>query len=216
MANQFQKDEYVYLLKLAQGDQTLNDFARKAGLSPGNLSRIMRGQLARPSTLARIAAASNNVNHEELMIVAGYMNIRPKSMRQPSSDQEIDKLEEIPVIKEVHGTPRKLRKNRNNPTVTCSSTLFGEGTHILFEIQDDAFLPRYTTGDLAIIDMEKVFENGSIALISVNKSETLLRRLMRIGNRYQIYSDNPAYAPRVVNKNEVRIYGVLVGGVVKN
>lgn len=67
--------ELIQLLKLAQGDRSLNAFSRHANVSPGNLSRIMNGQKPSPEILKKLAnKAHNNVSYEQLMIAAGYID----------------------------------------------------------------------------------------------------------------------------------------------
>lgn len=61
------------LLKIAKGHRSLNAYARDAGISSGNLSRITNGQKATPEILERLAAkAHNGVTYEQLMIAAGF------------------------------------------------------------------------------------------------------------------------------------------------
>ncbi|MCT8978689.1 helix-turn-helix domain-containing protein [Clostridium sp. CX1] len=67
--------ELIRLLKLAQGDRSLNAFARHADVSPGNLSRIMKGQKPSPEVLKKLASkAHNDISYEQLMIAAEYID----------------------------------------------------------------------------------------------------------------------------------------------
>ena len=68
----------IALIKKAQGNRSLNQFARECGIDAGNLSRILNNKKVfspKPDTLKKIAAMSyNNVTYEELMIAAGFMD----------------------------------------------------------------------------------------------------------------------------------------------
>lgn len=65
------------LIKQAQGDISLNNFARECKISSSTLSRIinmMNFCAPSPSTLQKIAAcARNGVTYDELMKAAGYI-----------------------------------------------------------------------------------------------------------------------------------------------
>lgn len=66
------------LIKHAQGDISLNNFARKCKISSSTLSRIinmMNSCAPLPRTLQKIAARSNNgVTYDKLMKAAGYID----------------------------------------------------------------------------------------------------------------------------------------------
>lgn len=66
------------LIKNAQGELSLNNFAGQCGVSPSTLSRIINNKNScppAPSTLQKIASvAHNNVTYDELMDAAGYIS----------------------------------------------------------------------------------------------------------------------------------------------
>ena len=61
------------LILQAIGSGSRNEFCRRAGISAGNLSRILRGQRPRPEVLAKIAAAGYGASYEQLMQAARYL-----------------------------------------------------------------------------------------------------------------------------------------------
>ena len=66
------------LIKQAQGDISLNNFARQCKISSSTLSRIINNKNScppAPSTLQKIASAAHNgVTYDDLMAAAGYIN----------------------------------------------------------------------------------------------------------------------------------------------
>lgn len=81
--------ELIQLLKLAQGDRSLNAFARHADVSPGNLSRIMKGQKPTPEVLKKLAGKSHNgITYEQLMIAAGYVDANLDSTDKHTKSNE--------------------------------------------------------------------------------------------------------------------------------
>lgn len=66
------------LIKKAQGERSLNQFALHAGIDAGHLSRIINKKVnsaPTPSTLKKIAEhALGSVTYHELMLAAGYLD----------------------------------------------------------------------------------------------------------------------------------------------
>lgn len=101
--------ELIRLLKLAQGDRSLNAFARHADVSPGNLSRIMNGQKPSPEVLKKLASKShNNISYEQLMAAAGYIDTNlPLSEELKKNTDSLDKSkpsstdEKYPIVADV-------------------------------------------------------------------------------------------------------------------
>ncbi len=108
------KELYIRTLKTAQGQRSLNEFARNAGLSPGNLSRIMKGQVATPETLARIAKTSPKTTYQELMVAAGYIEEKGQKLACPSSEAEKERVIAIPLMKHNHSHNSINKKQGEN------------------------------------------------------------------------------------------------------
>lgn len=70
-------EDLVKLIKKAQGNKTLNQFALVCGVNAGHLSRILNGNFKNPpspETLKKIAKSSRGeVNYEELLKASGYL-----------------------------------------------------------------------------------------------------------------------------------------------
>ncbi|QCH28512.1 helix-turn-helix domain-containing protein [Clostridium tyrobutyricum] len=113
--------ELIRLLKLAQGDRSLNAFARHADISPGNLSRIMKGQKATPETLRKIAnKAHNNITYEQLMIAAGYITTnenKPINSKEDNNIKEsyskLSEKDEHDIKKDLNKTLEQLEKSQD-------------------------------------------------------------------------------------------------------
>lgn len=102
--------ELIRLLKLAQGDRSLNAFARHADISPGNLSRIMNGQKATPETLKKIAnKAHNNVTYDQLMMAAGYIATNNKKSKNIKQSQKYT-TEDKELLNDISSLDDDLKK----------------------------------------------------------------------------------------------------------
>lgn len=73
----FNPDLLIDLVKKAQGEHSLNQFAKLCGIDSGNLSRIINNKNTRPpkpDTLKKIAdQAQNGITYEALMQAAGHI-----------------------------------------------------------------------------------------------------------------------------------------------
>jgi HTH-type transcriptional regulator, competence development regulator len=100
----FNADLLIELVKKAQGDRTLNQFAQHCGIDPGNLSRIINNknkQAPKPDTLRKIANhAYNEVTYEELMSAAGHIS---------PSDSEAPKEKSVLTFKDEKDIERKIQ-----------------------------------------------------------------------------------------------------------
>ncbi|QEK12712.1 hypothetical protein FQB35_10420 [Crassaminicella thermophila] len=76
----FDKKKLSELLIIAKGDRSLNQYALKANVDSGYLSRLInmkRSSPPSPDILDRLAnAAHNNVSYKDLMIAAGYIEVK--------------------------------------------------------------------------------------------------------------------------------------------
>ncbi len=73
----FDKERFAALLVRAQGDRSLNEYARQTGISSAHISRLSRALLdapPNPQTIKQLSdQAYNGVTYEEMMVVAGHL-----------------------------------------------------------------------------------------------------------------------------------------------
>lgn len=116
------------LIKQAQGDISLNNFARQCQISSSTLSRIINNKNScppAPSTLQKIAGVSHNgITYDELMAAAGYINSGETPIEIPnptntvlSQKDEKDIAKRIDALKEdlLNGDGLMLSGNPISP-----------------------------------------------------------------------------------------------------
>lgn len=100
------------LIKNAQGELSLNNFAGQCGVSPSTLSRIINNKNScppAPSTLQKIAlAAHNNVTYDELMDAAGYISTNEVNNTQNVSNSVLSKKDEKDIAKRIEALKNDL------------------------------------------------------------------------------------------------------------
>jgi len=97
------------LIKQAQGDISLNNFARQCKISSSTLSRIinmMNSCAPSPSTLQKIAAwAYNGVTYDELMKAAGYITLNENIKARAEKENHIlsvgDKKDIVKIFEDL-------------------------------------------------------------------------------------------------------------------
>lgn len=116
----------IELIKKAQGDRSLNTFARDCDISKSNLSRILNNKNEyppKPNTLKKISEHSqNNVTYDELMFAANYIkdykpNIELSDVEKESINNRIEKIrQELSITTFEDGT--KLTKETIENTLS--------------------------------------------------------------------------------------------------
>lgn len=99
------------LIKRAQGDISLNNFAKKCKISSSTLSRMINKKNTcppEPSTLQKIAmGADNGVTYDDLMTAAGYISSGESPIEAPSTAVLSDK-DEKDVVKRIEALKEDL------------------------------------------------------------------------------------------------------------
>lgn len=202
--NDFEKEVYMLTIKNAIGEEKLTHFAKRAGISAGNLSRIRNGQPATPEILRKIADASYTVDYNELMRAAGFVVTSFKDSAPPFRKGVV----RIPVVTELNLPKNQLLKDESLPYVEdYAAFLPDDSDYIYFIANDDAFFPE---GSRVLVDVSKKPEIGNIVLFLL-EGKTMLRRLTKNGRSYFYYgNDLNKYPMTPVKKSELEIYGVVV------
>ena len=88
----------------------------------------------------------------------------------------------------------------------------GRGTHYALEVRGDSMIGvGINDGDVVIIRETSVADNGDIVVALIEDQEATLKRFFRRGNAIALEAANPAYEPRVLPEEMVRVQGRLVG-----
>lgn len=204
------------LLKMAKGHRSLNAYARDAGISSGNLSRIMNGQKASPEILEKLAAkAQNGVTYEQLMVASDYVD--PTRFDNTDSTTVFSeffapiKLVKVPVFHRIpaEGNIEKIENVVAWKNVPEEDVIDGE--YYFLKVPSDTMISsRIYDGDLALVRRQCCASENAVVVIRYSGKPGALHRIKEIGESVWIYSDNPKYAPIMVNKNECEFLGVVV------
>lgn len=192
------------------GDQSRNEFCRRAGISAGNLSRVLHGQRPRPGVLAKIAAAGYGVSYESLMQAAGYLE---------QGEQREEKLSGVPIYGSIAaGSPvEALSDFSGYLNLGPYQKTLGEGSFALRVVGDSMDLAGIPDGSLVVIKKGEKIARGDICAVLVNGEATVKRVYEK--SEYVVLvpvSRNPVYQPQIYSSgDDLRILGKVVLSIVE-
>lgn len=101
------------LIKQAQGDISLNNFARQCKISSSTLSRIINNKNScppAPNTLQKIATvAHNGISYDELMAAAGYISSGEIPIEIPDTSKTVlSEKDEKDIAKRIEALQEDL------------------------------------------------------------------------------------------------------------
>jgi transcriptional regulator with XRE-family HTH domain len=106
----FNPDLLIQLIKSAQGNRSLNQFAQLCEIDAGNLSRILNNknqQPPKPSTLKKIADnAIDGVTYELLMSAAGHIPLT--EIEEQKAAQVLNSKDELHIEKKLEALKNEL------------------------------------------------------------------------------------------------------------
>lgn len=111
--SEFNKEKFAELLKKAQGNRTMNEFARQAGVSNSYISNLMRCKKENApegKTIKKIAdAAHNEVTYAELLEAAGLLT--------PELEEQMSRISVLKQLAEDHKAAQEaVRQTTDNAT----------------------------------------------------------------------------------------------------
>ncbi|MEE0775782.1 MAG: S24 family peptidase [Bacillota bacterium] len=206
----------------AIGSRGVNEFARHAGISAGNISKMLAGQIAKPKTLRKIADACPELVglYEELMYAAGYFqNIEQTSVNSFQAPEVLFGVARIPVIDSLEGSRNQIfhynRGRYQYLPYDANILREDENRYFFYQVKDEAFAPKLSPGDYVLMDYGKEPQDGDIVLIRIKKKTGLLRRIRLKTGKIIVYGDDSNVAPDVLGKSEAEIFGVAIGAILK-
>ena len=193
-------NELVNLINIAIGQCSRNEFCRKAGISAGNLSRIMRGQKPSPEVLERIARCANaTISYDQLMEAAGYIT---------------NKRESIAILGSVAaGSPIEAVEDiRGYISLDYECSGASKGNFALKVVGDSMDAAGIPDGSVVIIRPQDKLAEGEIGAFRVNGEVTVKRNYINKGRILLMpVSSNPEHFPQVyTEEDDIDLLGKVV------
>lgn len=134
---------------------------------------------------------------------------------QPGNARRIDTggAVEVPMMGRIAaGVPIEAIANATHNVSVPGSMVSGSGEHYALEVRGDSMIDAgINDGDVVIIRETATADNGDIVVALIREEEATLKRFFRKGSAVALEAANPAYEPRVLPGDQVRVQGRLVG-----
>lgn len=120
---------------------------------------------------------------------------------------------DLPVMGRIAaGVPIEAISEVSHHIAVPGSMLSGQERHYALEVRGDSMIEAgINDGDVVVIREQGTAENGDIVVALVEGSEATLKRYRRKGGMIALEAANPAYEPRILPEDKVRVQGRLVG-----
>ena len=91
-----------------------------------------------------------------------------------------------------------------------------QGKFFALKIKGDSMEPKFSEGDVVIVQQQSTVENGDIAVVLVNGGDATVKKFYRSDSGIKLISTNPAYDPFYFTPDEVNTLPVqIIGKVVE-
>lgn len=120
---------------------------------------------------------------------------------------------EIPLMGRIAaGVPIEAIAQVSSHVAVPGAMLSGRGEHYALEVKGDSMIEAgINEGDVVVIRSQATADNGDIVVALVEEQEATLKRYYRRGAMIALEAANPAYEPRILREDQVRVQGRLVG-----
>lgn len=97
-----------------------------------------------------------------------------------------------------------------------SEEMSRQGKFFALKIKGDSMEPKFSEGDVVIVQQQSTVENGDIAVVLVNGDDATVKKFYRSDSGIKLISTNPAYDPFFFTPDEVNTLPVqIIGKVVE-
>lgn len=174
------------------------------------------------SSIAKIEKGVVDLSQSKIKAFADVFNISPSELMGFNEDQE-NKIErptkyqtyecvKIPILGRVAaGIPIDAIENiigyEDIPTAWAK---YDE--YFALKIKGDSMLPDICDGDIVVVRVQPVVDNGQIAIVCINGETATCKRVMRYEKELCLVSINPAYETMRFTPDEVNNLPVTVLG----
>ncbi|SDK14008.1 transcriptional repressor LexA [Aliiruegeria lutimaris] len=192
------------------------DLRSKSGIHRLITALEERGFIRR---LAHRARAIEIVKLPDSMLAKGFTPTvingdLPDSGRVPNGAIPVEvHATELPVMGRIAaGVPIEAISQISH-TVAVPGQMIGSGKHYALEVRGDSMIDAgINDGDIVVIREQNTADDGDIVVaLVVESSEATLKRFRRKGKMIALEAANPAYEPRILRDDQVKVQGRLVG-----
>ncbi len=119
---------------------------------------------------------------------------------------------ELPVMGRIAaGVPIEAISEVSH-NIAVPQSMLGKGEHYALEVKGDSMIEAgINDGDIVVIRETSTANNGDIVVALVEDQEATLKYFKRENGMIVLVAANPAYEPRLLRDDQVKVQGRLVG-----
>lgn len=118
----------------------------------------------------------------------------------------------VPVMGRIAAGVPIAAIQTHSHTVHVPIEMVASGEHFALEVRGDSMIEAgILDGDTVVIKKTDTANNGDIVVALINDEEATLKRFRRRGGAVALEAANPAYEPRIVRPDQLKVQGRLVG-----
>lgn len=239
MAAKVELGNRIRKIRMSRGLQQ-GDLAEKLGVSRSAVSMWEKGHNEPPLEMIKKIAHALDVSPDRILYSSEEIRSRLDPTILELLDGDVDAL--LKVAASMAVAPELLGRQNDLPPdvipiasmphhpisilgeVAAGQPIFAEETYDAYidgpekadfalKVKGDSMVPTFLDGDVVYIKSTPDVANGTVAVIIIDDSATL-KHVYKSDNIITLISDNPTYAPMVINLEEhdyVRIIGKVCG-----
>jgi repressor LexA len=193
---------------------TLQDVASAIGLARSTIQRYETGKIAAPK-LPVIEAIAHCLQVSPAWLTGKIDTPTTQSLPPPPTIEDmaiaVTSWLPVPVVGSVRagvGGIAVEEIERYEP-IPLDWIRAGVENYFLLRVEGDSMSPRILEGDLVLVKKQTYVDSGSLAIVTVDSEEGVIKRVDHGNEWIRLVSTNPAYEPRIFSGSEVSRVSVL-------
>lgn len=155
---------------------------------------------------------------DKIEMLANYFNIQKSDLIEEKSVDSLHHIKgvKIPVLGYVRAGIPISAVEEILDYEEISEEMSRQGQFFALKIKGDSMEPKFSEGDVVIVQQQSTVENGDIAVVLVNGGDATVKKFYRSDSGIKLISTNPAYDPFFFTPDEVNTLPVqIIGKVVE-
>lgn len=185
------------------------ELARSNGISNAELAKKLN---LNPQAITDWKSGKSRSYNKYLYQIAAFLDTTPEYLKGESKSPR--RIKKIPVLGNVAaGVPIEAIEEWDD-WEEIDEDQYPAGEYIALRIHGDSMEPKFSEGDVVIVQYGNPCESGDIAIVMVNGSEATCKKIKFMPEGIFLISLNPEYEPMFFSAKEVVELPVRVLGKV--
>lgn len=131
----------------------------------------------------------------------------------PTSEFAFSRRAEVPLVGTIAaGQPIEAVADTDQEMLSIPEEMLGKGTTYVLRVRGDSMIDeQIRDGDFVIVEERSNPENGETVVALLHGQEATLKKFYWEGSKIRLQPANPDIEPIIVDAEDVRIQGVVIG-----